>query len=294
MKKISVVMPVYGQWSLAKRNIDSLIHFDSDLISEIIVVDDCSPEVNPFTFDETMVKVIRNPSNLGYTGTVNSGLKIASSEIILLLDSDAYLIMPVVGAIIKMYDQDFELGCVGYRTVDDKGSETGSFCYEPTALGLILGQKLEYKIELLSIFKNRNILPYSCSVSFRKACINEMLYFDEQHFPVLDADLDLSMRIHRSKWKLLFNKNIIVSHSGGNSYKINYKRVLLYYKSRWVLLRKHKLVKYPILTKCLIKMRLKLELYILTIYGLFKHKDKLLMEKKNGRKLIVNEVLLYK
>lgn len=292
MTKLSVVMPVYGQWNLAKRNVDSLLKFDRELIHEIIMVDDCSPEPNPYQF-ESIVRVIRNEKNLGYTGTVNNGLRHAGSEIVLLLDSDAYLIKPIIADVISMYEKDNSLGCVGYRTVDDNGQITGSFCFEPVTLGLVVGQQMEYKLEKLSLLKNRNIMPYSCSVSFRKQCLEEMNYFDQQGFPVLDADLDLSMRIHRSRWKLLFNDQIVLSHSGGHSYKINYKRVLLFYKSRWKLLRKHNLVKYPALTRSLIKNRLRLELALLTAMSFFKKGDAQLEEKKKGRKIIIDEVASY-
>jgi GT2 family glycosyltransferase len=293
MQKISIVIPVYGQWHLAKRNIDSLLKFDRERIEEIILVDDCSPKSNPYQFDDKIVRVIKNNVNLGYTGSVNNGLRQAVCEIIMLLDSDAYLIKPVVADVIEMYEKDPLLACVGYRTVDDNGNLTGSFCYEPIALGLIAGQKLEYKLEQLHLFNKRNIMPYSCSVSFRNQSLKEMDYFDQQQFPVLDADLDLSMRIHRSKWKLLFNEQIILSHSGGNSYKINYKRVLLFYKSRWKLLRKHNLIKFPHLTKTLIQARLNVELFILTVLCFVKWNDPQIREKKNGRKIILQEVALY-
>ncbi len=290
MKKLSVVMPVYGQWNLVKRNIVSLLNFDKRFIREIIVVDDCSPECNPYNFDESIVSILKNQLNQGYTSTVNVGLKKASSEIILLLDSDAYLIGPVAADIIEMYEQEPLLGCVGYRTLDDQGQTTGSFCYEPNTLGLILGQQLESRLNSLPSFKKQNILPYSCSVSFRKRCIEEMDYFDENQFPVLDADLDLSMRIHRSNWKLLFNENIVLSHTGGNSYKVNFKRVLLFHKSRWQLLRKHGLIKYPIFVKYLIKIRLKLELILLNVMCFFKKGDAQILDKQKGRRLMINEL----
>lgn len=292
MKQVSVVIPVYGQWNLAKRNIDSLLFFDKKLISEIIVVDDCSPDNNPYHFDK-IVCILKNEVNLGYAGTVNLGMKKATSDIILLLDSDAYLISPILNNIISMYESDSALGCVGYRTVDDNGHSTGCFCYEPTTLGFILGQYLENKMEQLSFANKRNIMPYSCSVSFRKACLEEVNYFDQDKFPILDADIDLSMRIHRSCWELLFNANIVLSHSGGNSYKVNYKRVLLFYKSRWQLLKKHGLIKYPTCVKQLVLCRLVLEYCLLSLFAIIRADNALIVEKKKGRRILILEVSNY-
>jgi GT2 family glycosyltransferase len=287
-KKVTVVIPVYNGWNLLKRNIDSLISFDKEYISEIIVIDDCSPESNPYQFDN-IVHITKNKENLGYTGTVNKGLKKANTDVILLLDSDAYLISPILSNIISSYDKDTNLGCVGYKTVDDKGQLTGSFCYEPTVLGFILGQQLESRMEHLSFIKRRNIMPYSCTVSFRKKCLEDVNYFHQDRFPILDADIDLSMRIHRSHWKLLFDKNIRLSHSGGNSYKVNYKRVLLFYKSRWMLFKVHELMKFPKLVKCLVICRLIIEYYLLALVALVKKRNNNITEKKMGRKIILKE-----
>lgn len=287
-KKVTVVIPVYNGWNLLKRNIDSLLTFDKKYILEIIVIDDCSPESNPYQFDD-IVHFIKNELNLGYTGTVNNGLKKANSDVILLLDSDAYFIKPILADVITMYNNDLSLGCVGYRTVDDNGKQTGSYCYKPTVLGFIVGQQFESRLEHLSFMKKRSIMPYSCSVSFRKKCLEEVNYFHQNKFPILDADIDLSMRIHRSYWKLLFNDKIILNHSGGNSYKVNYKRILLFYKSRWQLLKEHDLMKFPILVKWLVLFRLEIEYYLLTLMTYFKKEDNTIKEKKIGRKVIIKE-----
>ena len=289
IKKFSVIIPVYGQWNLVKRNVDSILSFDRNSFYEIILVDDCSPEPNPYNFDKDLVKILRNEFNLGYSGTVNRGLKKAKSDVILLLDSDAFLIEPVVSNILKMYDLDNNIGCIGFKTVDNLGFRTGSYCYEPLTIGLILGQFLESKIEKLYFLKKRNIMPYSCSVSFRKNCLEEIGYLDEKLFPVLDADIDIAMRIHTSRWKLIMNEDISICHSGGNSYKINYKRVLLHYQSRWQLLLKHKLLKYPKISKFFIISRLSIEYLIFFIIHIINRKT-IVKEKQDGRLLIIKEV----
>ena len=291
MKKVSVVIPVYGQWNLAKRNIDALLHYDYEHIAEIIVVDDCSPEKNMFLFDNNLVRVISNDHNKGYAGTVNNGLSKAFSEIIILLDSDAYPIEPFIQKVIAMYTADANLGCIGFGTVDDNGNKTGSYVYEPSLTGLVLGQQLEMR---LGLRRNSNILPFSCSVSFRKACLEEVGYFNEQVFPVLDADLDISMSIHRSRWNLAFAKEIIVSHQGGNSYTINYKRVILFYESRWKLLSKYNLIRFPYIAKVLIKLRIQIEVFLLNllIYIYKANRDKY-ADTIKGRRIILQKISSY-
>lgn len=119
-----------------------------------------------------------------------------------------------------------------------------------------------------------------------------MDYLDAENFAVLDSDIDISMRIHRSKWKLLFTKEIIISHKGGNSYKINHKRVLLFYRSRWALLRKNGMVMLPKLAKLAFKLRLMGEQVVFKLLAK-KNADKY-ADKITGREILLKELHTYK
>ena len=288
-----MVIPVYGQWDLVKRNIDALLKFDRELIAEILAVNDCSPSKNPHVFDEDIVTIIENERNLGYTGTVNNGLRKSSSRIVVLLDSDAYPISPFIQKLTAMYESDQTIGSIGFATVDDDGNDTGNYQYESSILGLIAGQALEAKFGYLRFWRNRNILPNSCAVSFRKTCLEELGYFDEQNFPVLEADVDLSMRIHRSKWKQLFTREIVICHRGGYSYKIDYKRVSLFHRSKWSLLKKHGLLPFPALAKAAIKGRIRVELIMGKLMSITSSHDTSYAEKIKGRKILIKEVDSY-
>lgn len=295
MNTASIVIPVYGQWHLAKRNIDALLKFDRDSIAEILVIDDCSPDKNPYKFNQDYVKIIKNEKNSGYSTTVNNGLKSAKCDIIVLLDSDAYPTGPFIQEVISLYKGDNSVGCVGFATVDDHGNNTGNFQFEPTVIGYVLGQQLQGKFDFLRSWKQNKLLPNSCAVSFKKECLEEVGYFNSDLFPEFEADVDLSMTIHRSKWKLLFAKNIVIVHKGGNSYKVNYKRVLLYHKRRWSLLNKFQRITNPFLVKTLLTARVKLEIVIfqlLTIFASTKEETRYL-EKKAGRKALLQEIKLY-
>ncbi|ANE49259.1 glycosyltransferase family 2 protein [Flavisolibacter tropicus] len=293
MLKVSVVIPVYGQWHLVKRNVDSLLALDGNNIEEIIIVNDCSKESNPYKFDSPLVKIISNENNLGYTGTVNKGLKIAAAQIVVLLDSDAFPIEPFIQRLTTFYSSS-SVGCVGFSTVDEDGRDNGNYQFEPSITGLVIGQALAHKLRFLPFYKKKYFLPNSCAVSFHKSCLEELGYFDAVNFPVLEADVDLCMRIHRSKWDLIFTKDIVICHKGGNSYKINYKRVLLYHKSRWILLKKFNLILFPKLSKVLLNIRVRVELYVLCLLALFKEDAIDLDEKKYGRRILLKEINNYK
>ncbi|MEX6689944.1 glycosyltransferase [Danxiaibacter flavus] len=289
-QEITVVIPVYGQWQLVQRNIDSLLTYEKENIKEIIIIDDCSKEPNTCTINDGRIKIFKTPVNLGYTGTVNFGLKKVRTDIIVLLDSDAYVKNAFIEKLLAYYD-DKTVGCVGFATTDDDGYETGSHQYEPTVAGLVMGQAMEFKFSFLR--SSKNILPYSCAVSFRRSCLEDLNYFDDTLFKVLEADNDLCMRIHRSKWKLLFTKDIVICHKGGNSYKIDSERVLLFYQSRWNLLKKHRQIKSPAFVKRMMQLRVLIEIVVLKLLVLTSNSRQAYQDKLNGRKLLLKQIALY-
>ena len=254
---VSVVIPNYNTWELVQRNIQALLRYDEPWIAEIIVVDDASPITNPYDFPEK-VKVLRNVDNQHYTKTVNRGLRTAQGDIVVLLDSDAYPVDGFVKRLVEEYQAHPLLGCVGFKTVDAMGRDSGNYMTEPSIWSLVAGQQLHKYLAPYNIFRSKRLLPFSCAVSFRKACLEAMDYFDED-FRVLDADNDISMRIHRSVWKLLYNPAYVICHTGGNSIPRDGKRVKLFYESRWKLLEKHGKIKTRRLAAFLIIVRLWLE-----------------------------------
>ncbi len=292
MKGVSIVIPVYGQWNLlVKLNIEKNLHYDGAHIDEVIIVDDCSPERNPYEFPEK-VRIIRNAENRGYTRTLNAGLRAITSEIVIVLDSDAHPVNSYIQRLTGIYE-DNTVGCVGFKTVDEAGNDTGNFDFEPSLIGFVAGQHLHSKFKHLDVFSTKRILPFSCAVSFRKQCLEEMGYFDEKNFPVLDADNDLSMRIHRSSWKLIFSREIEIYHKGGNSIPRNHKRVLIYHRSRWRLLEKYGFIKSRWLAKVLLSARIGTEILALNVQSLLKRDKSAYADKLIGRKILLNEIKGY-
>jgi GT2 family glycosyltransferase len=293
MKKISVVIPVYGQWNLLKKNIDSILDFEESNIEEIIVIDDCSPESNPYHFSNDKISIYQNNKNLGYAGTVNNGLKRAKSDIILLLDSDAHLIGPVLEKIVNLFDGDNTIGCIGLTSIGKDGLITGSFQTEPTIIGYIIGQAAEARFAKIFQKEDAVVLPFSCCVAFKKGCLEEVSYFDDKVFPQVEADVDLGLRIYKSGWKILIEKQLKIYHQGGNSYKVNSKRVRLYHEAKWKLLVQHYDVKYPKLMKFALRIRVQLEIFYMQIFMFTGNHHQYLSEKLLGRKELLKDIRHY-
>ena len=94
MKKISVIVPVYKVEAVLKKCLDSIITQTYENL-EIILVDDGSPDSSGEICDEyskrdSRVKAIHK-KNAGVAAARNSGLKVATGEYCIFVDSDDYI-----------------------------------------------------------------------------------------------------------------------------------------------------------------------------------------------------------
>jgi len=84
--KISIIIPNYNGEELLKKNLPKVLAASGN--AEIVVVDDCSSDNSIEILKEFPVGVIRNEKNLGFSSTVNRGVKEAKGEVIILLNTD--------------------------------------------------------------------------------------------------------------------------------------------------------------------------------------------------------------
>jgi GT2 family glycosyltransferase/glycosyltransferase involved in cell wall biosynthesis len=91
---ITVIVPVYGGRAATGRCLDSLVRHAESCTTpfEVLVIDDCSPDemlrddVERFagTAGPVSVTAMRNPTNLGFVGSVNRGMQATIGDVVLL------------------------------------------------------------------------------------------------------------------------------------------------------------------------------------------------------------------
>lgn len=283
---ISLVITNYKTWDLTERCIRSVegLNFNKT-VNEIIVVDDYSNESIPLYIQKNqLTKVISNESNRGYATSVNIGFGAASNEIVLLLDSDAYFIANLEN-IVYRFNEDKNMGLLGFKLVDEKNEPTGRGDMEPSVWSLILGQKIDGLRK--KTIRNTTIESlYSCAIAVRKQAFIEVGGFDTD-FDFLDADNDFSMKINRSKWSIDIDNEVLIFHKGGGSPQLTSTRVIRYYRNRLKLLKKYHLYQYPFLFNQIIKLRLYIELFFLKTKALFARENPIIKDKIYGRKQVI-------
>ncbi len=119
----SVVIPVFNNWRLTERCLETLFaNTPPDLLRDVIVVDNGSDdETGPGLRRFTGVTGIRFPENRGFAPACNAGASIARGHILLFLNNDAFARPGAVAALAGALD-DPQVGIAGARLLYGDGS----------------------------------------------------------------------------------------------------------------------------------------------------------------------------
>lgn len=147
MPKVSIVIPIYNVEKYLKRCVDSVLHQTLQNI-EIILVDDGSPDKCPSICDQykekdSRIKVIHK-KNGGLASARNAGLRIATGEYILFLDSDDWIEPETAEELVSIAEQ-YQVDFVRFRPMYAgwPNHKDGSLCDFGTESGMKEGVYLK-------------------------------------------------------------------------------------------------------------------------------------------------------
>lgn len=208
---ISVVIPNYNGENLLKKNLPKIYDELKDYKlgkTEIIVVDDASTDksVSSIKTGSDNIKILTNEKNLGFSSTVNKGVKVANGEIVILLNTDVYPQKGFLKSLLEHFTDPeiFAVGCL------DKSIENGKIVLRGRGLG-------DWKKGFLfhrrgEVDKTNTLWVSGGSGAFRKSIWETLGGFNELYNPFYWEDIDLSYRALKSGYKVLFESESIVFH----------------------------------------------------------------------------------
>lgn len=224
---VDVIIPVFKQFELVRQCIDSLLAADCGTEHAIVVIDDCSgePKLSAYLADLAELGAIElhtNRQNLGFTRTVNFGMRRHPDRDVVLLNSDTIVYPQWLDRI-----RAAALAAKNIATVNPMTTQFGSHisCY-PGLTG-----KFEDALEvedrrLDAIARDVNAgqrIAVHTTVGFcmyitRKA-LNDIGYFDVENFPVAyGEETDFCYRATKVGWRHLVAGDVFVTHLEGRSY----------------------------------------------------------------------------
>lgn len=183
---------------------------------EVIVVDNGSTDQSVEMLGEKFqdrIKLLQNPTNLGFAGGNNVAIRMARGKYIALLNNDATADPVWVEEMVNLAEADPEVGMCASKiySFDQPGildSAGGLLIYRD---GLSRGRGRMEK-DLGQYDKVEEVLlPSGCACLYRRTMLDEIGLFDEDFFAYSD-DTDLGFRGRIAGWKCMYVPSAVAYH----------------------------------------------------------------------------------
>jgi GT2 family glycosyltransferase/peptidoglycan/xylan/chitin deacetylase (PgdA/CDA1 family) len=198
MIKASVVVPTYNRWNSLRRCLESLLsqRFEQGEY-EILVVSDGSTDgteqgMAAFTSDPR-VRFLQQ-SNQGVAAAMNSGIRVARGEIVLIIDDDCICEPDLVAAHVQAHEDDEHLVVLGPVLVHSESPRTAV-----TELVRECGERDFIRSTTEGLNRADMIL---CSNSSIRLSLLQNHSFDQRYRR--SADIELGIRLHRAGAQLRY------------------------------------------------------------------------------------------
>lgn len=206
-QKISVIIPNYNGLNLLQKNLPSVIKNCPNC--QIIVVDDASSDKSVEFLKENFkkIKIIVHPKNKGFVGAVNSGIRAATGQYVLLLNSDVSprenFLLPLKAAI---FDNP-NVFAVGIKDISHEDGRTIT-----KGRGGARFKKGFVNHYPLPVEKGETLWVSGGSGIFNKSALINLGAFDSLYAPFYWEDIDLSYRARKSGLICMFEPDSVVDH----------------------------------------------------------------------------------
>ena len=225
MTAIDVIIPVYDGLQEVRNCIDSVLGAGADTATEIIVINDASP--NPAMGElldsyrrDTRVTLLENSDNLGFVRTVNRGMGLHPDRDVVLLNSDT-----VVSGnwLDRLHLQAYAANDVASVTPFSNNAEICSFprLCQDNDLRPASGPA-DIDAALAGALPGRSItIPTAVGfcMYIRRAALEDVGYFDEEAFGLgYGEENDFCLRARKKGWRHVLAADCYVQHVGGVSF----------------------------------------------------------------------------
>ena len=256
MIDLSVIIVNYNVRQFVLQTLHSVYQSQLDGLSmEVIVVDNNSGDgsVEAIRKNFPKVQVIANSDNPGFSKANNQGIEISNGEFVLLLNPDTVVEEKTLAMSVAKMKAELDIGALGVKMIDG----TGAFLPEskrsfPTPwnsltklLGLstlFSGSRMMGGYNLTYLDENKiHDIDVLCGafMLMRKSALYKSGNLDEDFF-MYGEDIDLSYRIKKAGFRILYYPETQIIHYKGESTKkssVNYVRI--FYNAMIIYVKKH-------------------------------------------------------
>jgi len=244
---ISVIIVNWNTRDLALACIRSVYETVRGIAFEIWMVDNGSTDGSQEAVRSTFpgVRLVGNTQNRGFAAANNQALKEMSGRYALLLNSDAVLTDGAAQELLAFMESTPTAGMACGQLLNPDGSRQNSIANFPTLLTLISNETL-LRILFPKKFpsKRRNYpgpIPVESGIGaclmIRKTAMDVVGIFDEAFFFFFE-ETDWAYRMRLAGWGIYFVPSARIIHAQGKSAGDRVESRILFYRSRYIFLKK--------------------------------------------------------
>lgn len=194
--RVSVIIPVYGNWALTEDCLDSLVAIPDRVAFDVIVVDDCSPDDTADRLaNRGGVRVVKTQHNSGFNAACNLGAASAATDILVFLNNDTRVHPGWIDSLVQTLEGDESVGQVSSLILDSAGRvmDAGGIVF---ADGSAWNYGRGYDADSSEVRTFRDV-DYCTGTSFaiRRERFTALGGFDPRYQPAYYEDVDLSFGV---------------------------------------------------------------------------------------------------
>ncbi len=228
VQSVAVVVPVFNAADEVGQCLAAL--FENGGYDTLIVVDDASDAETAELLDREAQRrpfqLIRNTTNLGYTRSVNIGLRAAlGHDVVVFLNSDTVTTLGWVARIRAAFAQNPKVGIAGplsnaasYQSIPEVKGEDGNFITNALPEGISADDIALAVGRRTATYPRVPVINGFC-FAVRTEVVRKIGLFDEEKFPVgYGEENDLCLRAAKAGWELAVVDDAYVFHAKSASF----------------------------------------------------------------------------
>jgi N-acetylglucosaminyl-diphospho-decaprenol L-rhamnosyltransferase len=251
---LSVLIVTYRCRDAASACLASIAGHAPALELEVVVVDNASGDGTVEMIREEFpdVRLVALDENVGFAGGVNRAAEEARGEHLLLLNPDTVVHEGALDAIVRFAREHPEHGLYGGRTLDPDGRVNPGSCWAQPSLR----SYLFFATMLSTAFKGSRVFDPEAIGGWRRDSVREVgivtgclllapravwqrLGGLDTRFFMYGEDADLSMRAWAAGFRPAITPDAVVTHEIGVSSSSRPDKLVLLFRGKVTLLRKH-------------------------------------------------------